>query len=107
MAETHLVYCTFPDAEQAEAVAEQLVTSRLTACVQVSPPLLSIYRWEGKLCKSPEVQVTLKTTDAALSELCARLLELHPYDCPEILTVAVDGGNPDYLRWVQEAVESG
>ncbi len=106
MAEAQLIFCTFPDAEQAERIAEDLVAKRLAACVSISQPVLSIYRWQGKVCRETEVQTTIKTTSDVLEALCARLLELHPYDCPEIVAVPITGGSESYLRWVQEQVAS-
>jgi periplasmic divalent cation tolerance protein len=106
MTEIRLVYCTFPSADQAQLVAEDLVSSGLAACVNLGQPVLSVYQWEGKLCREQEVQATFKTTSSALEALYARVRELHSYDCPELLAVPVAGGSEDYVSWVQEQVRS-
>lgn len=106
MTDIRLVYCTFPSADQAELVAKDLVSSGLTACVTVSQPVISVYRWQGKLCHENEVQATFKTTSAMLEALFARVRELHPYDCPELVAVEVVDGSADYVSWVQEQVRS-
>ena len=33
----------------------------------------------------------------------ARILELHPYEVPEILAFAVDNGSPAYLDWLKKS----
>ena len=43
------VYSTFPDKESAEKVGRSLVTARLAACVNIFPPMTSIYEWENRI----------------------------------------------------------
>ena len=106
MTDIRLVHCTFPTAEEAALVAQDLVSSKLAACVSVSQPVLSVYQWEGKLCRESEVQATFKTTHTALKALYARVLQLHSYDCPELVAVPVVSASDDYLKWVKDQVES-
>ncbi len=106
MTDMRLVYCTFPSAEEAQSVAEVLIRSGLAACVSVSQPMRSVYRWEGQLCCENEVQMTVKTTSAALEAVFARVTELHSYDCPELLAVPVVKGSAGYLQWAADQVRS-
>lgn len=93
--------CTFPDRETAIAVARTLVDERLAACVNLLPDTLSIYRWEGEVEQAEEVLAVIKTTEARLPTLMARLRALHPYDCPELIALDAVAGLPAYLDWVQ------
>jgi len=95
-----IVLTTFPIDGDAESFATQLVEERLAACVNVLPAMRSIYRWQGAVEKADERQVVIKTTDARLDELRARLKTLHPYDVPEFLVLPITTGSPDYLSWV-------
>jgi periplasmic divalent cation tolerance protein len=61
----------------------------------------SIYRWEGAVERENERQVVIKTSRARLPALKARLLELHPYDLPELLVLSA-AGSAEYLAWVHE-----
>ena len=97
-----LALSTFPDAENAHSIAEQLVTDRLVACANILPAVQSIYRWEGKVEKAAETMVLFKTTESRLPALQAKLKTLHPYDVPEIVAVRVSDGLPEYLQWVSE-----
>ena len=95
-----LVYCTCPDTESAERIAETLVIERLSACVNRLPPLTSVYRWQDKVERDTEILLLIKTTKARFDALCTRLCELHPYELPEIIATSVAEGLPEYLRWV-------
>ncbi len=99
------VVTTAPDVPMSESLATQLVEERLAACANVLPGVTSIYRWEGVLQKDSEVLLVLKTTEEAVSALTARILDLHPYDTPEVLALPVTDGSPAYLSWVREEVD--
>ncbi len=88
----------------ASRIADTLVAEQLAACVQVQGPVRSTYRWQGALERANEWLCLVKTTEAALPSVMARLKELHPYDTPEIIVTPVIGGDPGYLAWVGEQV---
>ncbi len=96
-----LVLVTAPDAEAGARLGRALVDERLAACVNVVPGLRSIYRWEGEIQDDAEVLLLVKTRADRLENLTTRVRELHPYDVPEVLVLAVDGGSADYLDWVR------
>ena len=97
-----LCYCTCPDAASAQRIAETLVDEHLAACVNQLPAIRSTYRWQGAVHNDNEQLLLIKTTDARLAALERRLLELHPYDVPELIAVPVAQGNATYLDWVRQ-----
>jgi periplasmic divalent cation tolerance protein len=98
--DSHIVAITTIDSEEAaEALADGLVKDRLAACVQISSPIMSVYRWEGEVQRDAEWQLWIKTTSDRLDELTAWLDEHHTYDVPELVALPVVGGNPAYLKW--------
>jgi len=97
-----LVYCTLPTADKAADIARILVSEKLAACVNIVPSLRSIYSWKDELCDDAEVLALIKTTAGRFEALRDRLVELHPYDCPEVIAVRVDDGHKAYLDWVVE-----
>jgi periplasmic divalent cation tolerance protein len=103
MAQFVLIFTTMPDDERADALARTLVDERLAACVNVHAPMTSTYRWKGAVERERERQLVIKTTRARVPEIETRLRALHPYDVPEFLVVAVDGGSAAYLDWVAGA----
>ncbi|MCA8952424.1 MAG: divalent-cation tolerance protein CutA [Planctomycetes bacterium] len=98
-----VVLCTAPPSSGRE-LAQQLVEERLCACVNVLPAVLSCFRWEGRVESAEEMLLVVKTTAAAAPKLRARIVELHPYDVPEVLELPVAGGLPAYLQWLGDAV---
>ncbi len=91
----------------AARIAETLVAERLAACVQVTGPMTSVYRWEGDLQRSEEWLCTAKTSEAALPAAMRRIRALHTYEQPEILATLITAGDPGYLDWVRaESVSS-
>lgn len=95
-----LVMTNMPDETSANHLAETLVTQKLAACVNILAPCQSVYVWQGKLEKSSEVPVLIKTCQVQYRALETAILKMHPYELPEIITINVDGGLPRYLQWV-------
>jgi periplasmic divalent cation tolerance protein len=96
-----LVLTTIGADADAAALARTVVDERLAACVNVLPPMTSIYRWQGKVEENREQQLLIKTTVARLPSLEARLRTLHPYDVPEFLVLRAAGGSDAYLDWLR------
>ncbi|MCA8974909.1 MAG: divalent-cation tolerance protein CutA [Planctomycetes bacterium] len=107
-----VVLCTAPVAGNAEGrlggreLAQRLVEERLCACVNLLPSVQSCFRWEGRVESAEEMLLIAKTTPAAAAALRARIVELHPYDLPEVLELPASGGLPAYLAWLADCVES-
>jgi periplasmic divalent cation tolerance protein len=99
-----VVFSTFPDADTAARIARVLVEDQLAACVNVVPAIRSIYRWEGKVCDEAETLAIIKTTAERYAALRARLTELHPYQVPEVIALALADGHPPYLAWLADQV---
>ena len=100
-----LILTTVPSPDVGERLAQALVDERLAACVNLLPPMVSIYRWQGQVQRDVEQQLVIKTSRARLADAQARLTALHPYDLPECLVLTVDGGDPAYLAWVAGETE--
>jgi periplasmic divalent cation tolerance protein len=103
MADALELHVTAPDAEVAERLGRALVEEGLAACVNVVPGVRSIYKWQGKINTDAEVLCLIKTRPALLERVRTRILELHPYEVPEVLAFAVDDGSPAYLTWLRES----
>jgi periplasmic divalent cation tolerance protein len=97
-----ICYCTCPDGDHARLIAETLVDERHAACVNRLPGIRSTYRWQGVVTTDSEELLLIKTTGARLAALERRLLELHPYDVPELIAVPVERGHEAYLDWVRQ-----
>lgn len=98
--EVRVVLMTAPAADVAERVVRALVDERVVACGNIVPGLTSIYRWQGAVECDSEVLVVMKTTAGQVERLLERAPQLHPYEVPELLVLAVEDGNRGYLDWV-------
>ena len=85
-----------PDADDSASFARSLVEERLAACVNLLPPMESVYRWEGKIERETERQLIIKTTRERTAALWERVREMHPYEVPEFVVVPILDGNEAY-----------
>lgn len=97
-----VVLVTAPDSETGGQLAASLVEERLAACVNVVPGVRSIYRWDGRVQDDAEVLLVVKTRKDRVDALAERIRALHPYDLPEVVALASEGGSVPYLEWVSE-----
>jgi periplasmic divalent cation tolerance protein len=99
MTDKIVVLSTASTAAEAEAIARRLVEERLAACVNVVTGVRSFYRWKGKIEKSPEWLLVIKSSRGRFEELRAALEKLHSYDVPEVIALPVVEGTKNYLHW--------
>ena len=104
MNERVVALSTAGTAEDAERIARALVERRLAACVNVVPGVVSIYRWKGAVEKDEERLLVIKTRAERLEALREALVELHPYEVPELVALPVEAGHAPYLAWLDESV---
>ena len=88
----------------AEKIAHALIERRLAACVQITGPVTSVYRWQGAVHHDQEWRCTIKTTSALVDQIMLAIKEMHPYEVPEILCIPILKSHPDYERWLRESV---
>ena len=103
MADALELHVTMPDQERAASLARALVDEGLAACVNIVPGVKSIYRWDGRLQEDDEVLCLIKTRPAVFERARTRILELHPYEVPEIIAFTVDDGSAAYLDWLKKS----
>ncbi len=98
-----LALSTFPDAETARRISNQLVTEKFAACANILPAVESIYRWKEKIETGNETLVFFKLSEDRQAAFQEKLRSLHPYEVPEIICLKIDNVLPEYLRWVAES----
>jgi periplasmic divalent cation tolerance protein len=96
------IYVTTSDIDEAKSIGRALVEERLAACVNIFP-ITSIYRWEG-VQEDNEGAMIVKTTSERVRETMDRIKQLHSYEVPCICVFAVERGNQEYLKWIEESV---
>lgn len=90
---------------EANHIAENLITSKLAACVSIIPGVTSHYCWKEKRESSYEVVMMIKALRKNFEVLKNSIIELHSFEVPEILMIPVEGGSEQYLDWVRASME--
>lgn len=99
MAQVRVAFVSAPR-DEAKKLARAIVEERLAACINIVPKIESIYWWEGKVEIDEESLLVIKTTQAKVEQLIEFVRATHPYPIPEVITLTVAEGLPDYLDWV-------
>ena len=105
-AETIVVLMTAASFEEAERIAEMLVSQRLAACVQVLPEMQSLYFWKGEVQRDREVLIIAKTVRANFAALEQQVRAMHSYETPEIVALPIVAGSTRYLEWLVTSCEA-
>ena len=101
-----VVFMTAANGEEATRLADMLVGAHLAACVQILTEIESVYRWQGKIERSSEVLLLVKTTRDKFDELERQVRALHSYDTPEIVAVPIVAASAPYLEWLVNTASS-
>ena len=99
-----LVLTTAPNIEEAELLAQKIIEAKLAACVQISPPIVSFYIWDGALQRDSEHQLFIKTLSEKFADLKDFIQANHSYETPEIVAIAAEKVSKDYLNWLRESI---
>ena len=99
-----VVLVTAPNLKTARKLTRAALAARLIACANLVPKVESHYWWQGKIERSAEVLLLLKTTTARLAALQKLILATHPYDTPEFIVLNINRGNHRYLDWLAQSV---
>jgi len=102
-----IVLTTLGGNADATAFARGLIEEGLAACVNVLPPMTSLYRWKGAIEEDVEQQLFIKTDANRVAALQARFNEVHPYEVAEFLVIPISEGSPTYLRWLADSLALG
>lgn len=101
-----LALTTCPDMDVARRLAHVLVEQHLAACVNILPGATSVYKWQGKIEEASELVLLIKSREERLDEIRTQLVELHPYELPELIVVPIEEGLPAYLAWIDSQLEN-
>ena len=96
------VVTTTDSKDAARKIADYLIEKRVAACVQISEPVQSRYRWQGKMESATEFVLSIKSRQDLFGEIADLITSLHSYDVPEILSFRIEQGSSDYLAWLDK-----
>jgi len=99
------VYITFSSKKEARFIGKILVKQNLVACVNILGEMISIFKWEGKISEDKEVAIIAKTRKELMPKIIKTVSKNHSYECPCILELPIQGGNPKFLKWIETETE--
>ncbi len=102
MDDYNVIFCTVPSQEDGKKIGNILVKERLAACVNIVSGITSIYEWKGELCDDSEFLMIIKSRKGLFENIKKRIVENHPYELPEIISLSIDDGLEPYLDWISE-----
>ena len=88
--------------EEAQEIANRLLTQRKAACVNIIPKVRSLFWWKGELDSADEAVLIVKSKASLVDEIVSLVKETHSYEVPEVIALPLIGGNPDYLNWMSD-----
>ena len=89
------VITTTETKEQAQTIAQHLVEAKLAACVQITGPIASTYRWKDKVETANEWHCLIKTREELYDKVETAIKKLHSYETPEIFAVPIIKGSSE------------
>ena len=104
MTDKRIVLTTADSMDEARRIAEALVERKLAACVNILPRIVSIYRWQGKVEEAEEWMLLIKTS-VAFELVRNAIVEMHSYELPECISISIEDGSAEYLKWLADSVE--
>ena len=97
-----LVIVTASGVKEARKLAKGILEEKLAACVNLIPYVESHFWWKGKLEKSKEVTLLIKTSREQFHTLAGYVRKHHSYECPEIVSFVPSEISPAYRSWWDE-----
>lgn len=105
MPEYQVLFNTCPDLNTAQDIAKVLLEKHLAACINIVPQIQSMYEWKGEIVTDTELLLIIKTQAKHYASIEKLLMELHPYEVPELIALPINAGLPSYLDWIQSVTE--
>lgn len=106
MKKSIVVFITTKNTAEAETISRALLDAKLIACANIVDGIKSLFWWQGKIDESGEAFLMAKSHEELLPDIIRTVKKNHGYSVPEIIALPVIGGNPDYLKWIDQSVQS-
>ncbi len=104
MTDKRLVLTTAGSVDEARRIAEGLLDRKLAACVNIVPKIVSIYRWKGKVEEAEEWLLLDQDHGCGFERVRDAIKEMHSYELPECMSIAIEDGSAEYLKWMEDSV---
>lgn len=99
-----IAYSTAPNEQVANKIARYLINAKLAACVSLIPSVKSIYHWKNEIIEDNEILMMIKSEKTKQQKLIDTIVEIHPYDIPEVIIIPIEDGFKDYFSWIHRSL---
>lgn len=99
-----VIFITVSNKKEAQRISEALLKDRLAACVNIVNKIESIFWWQGKINRTGEILLIVKSKKSKLNKIIKRVKSIHSYEVPEIIALAIIGGYKNYLEWLDDSI---
>ena len=106
MTDKIVVLSTCASVEEARRIAKELLARRLAACVNLMPPMRSVYHWKDAIEESEEILMIIKSSRALFDNLKTAIARLHSYEVPEIIALPIVDGAEAYMAWMDKELHA-
>lgn len=96
---------TSANKEEAEKIARCLLDEKLIACANIIGPISSLFWWTGKVERTKEYIVLMKSRMDLFEKLSKRVKALHSYEVPEIIALPIVKGSRAYMKWLNNSLK--
>ncbi len=113
MMEFIVIKTTFPDTNEAKKLANSLsktlLEEKLAACIQITVTD-SYYLWnnetQSNIENDKEILLNIKTRKSLYRKIEKKILEIHPYEVPQVFSYEISQGYSPYLKWIESNTQN-
>ncbi|MBD3317368.1 MAG: divalent cation tolerance protein CutA [Chitinivibrionales bacterium] len=69
---------------------------------QIKDTIHSLYWWNGAVQEDDETAFFAKTGADMVDRTIERIREHHSYECPCVIALPIENGNPEFLKWITD-----
>ncbi|MDI9401315.1 MAG: divalent-cation tolerance protein CutA [Limisphaerales bacterium] len=102
MQEYLTAFVTVPDQTTADKLVNLVLTKKAVACAQILSPIQSRYWWNGEIQTDSELLLIFKLTSKRWELFLDTVLEVHPYEAPEVIALPIKKGHKSYFKWLEK-----
>ncbi len=99
-----IIVCTLPNKNIFNDIKKIFFTKKLISCINIINKITSYYYWNGKLEKTQEIKVLLKSFLYLEKKIYKIIKNIHPYKIPEIFSLKVNNVNNEYYKWMKKEI---
>jgi periplasmic divalent cation tolerance protein len=99
-----VIYVPCKNEEEAIKIAKIIIEKKLAICTNIFPHIHSVFRWQGKLEENKESLLIVKTPEKYYKTALDKIIQLHSYDLPEILTWSVKTHSKGIEDWIKQEI---